>query len=101
MLDQYRIVYTPQAGSELTEISEFIERDSPQNAPEMISRIVEGIESLEILLHRYTFDRGTVRIRPDVRSMPVPPFLIRYRINEATRSVRILSIRHGARGSQH
>ena len=32
-----------------------------------------------------------------VRRMPVPPFLVYYRVNDDTKTVDIVAVRHGAR----
>jgi plasmid stabilization system protein ParE len=63
----------------------------------MIGRLLDAIDGLNILPHRYDVPRvGTVRGR-QVRSMPVRPYLVRYRIDERRKAVHILRVRHGAR----
>jgi toxin ParE1/3/4 len=93
----YRIRITPRALADLEGIFEYISRDSPQNAAKMIRTLLDAIDSLDILPRRFDVPRtGSVRGR-QVRSMPVRPYLVRYRIDERERKVRILRVRHGAR----
>jgi toxin ParE1/3/4 len=93
----YRIRITPRALADLEGIFEYISRDSPQNAAKMIRTLLDAIDSLDILPPRFDVPRtGSVRGR-QVRSMPVRPYLVRYRIDERERKVRILRVRHGAR----
>jgi plasmid stabilization system protein ParE len=81
----------------LQEIFEYIERDSPQNASRMIRRIVESIDALEQFPHRYKVLEDIETFGVEVRSMPVPPYLIRYHVDEPNLTVTVLSVRHGAR----
>ena len=97
MPETYRIRITPRALADLQGIFEHIERDSPQNAKKMIRTLLDAIDGLEILPYRFDVPRtGYVRGR-QIRSMPVRPYLVRYRVEAATKTVRILRIRHGAR----
>jgi addiction module RelE/StbE family toxin len=97
MPDTYRIRITPRALADLESAFHFIRRDSPQNAAEMIRRLLDAIDGLEILPHRYDVPRtGRPRGRR-VRSMPVRPYLGRYRIDDKAKVVFILRVRHGAR----
>ena len=97
MPDTYFVRITPRALADLEQIFEYIRQDSPQNAATMIEKFVESIAGLNILPHRYDVPRvGTVSGR-QVRSMPVRPYLVRYRIDEKRKAVFILHVRHGAR----
>jgi hypothetical protein len=49
------------------------------------------------LPHRYRVVQGASRPMRAVRRMPVPPFLVYYRIDDTTHVVRILTITHGSR----
>jgi plasmid stabilization system protein ParE len=95
MPDTYRIRITPGALSDLEGIFDYIRRDSPQNAAKMIRTILGSIDGLDILPYRHDLPRGGND--PQVRSMPVRPYLVRYRIDEARKAVYILQVRHGAR----
>jgi toxin ParE1/3/4 len=97
MPDTYRIRITPRALADLESISDYIAQDSRQNAEGMTAKLLDAIGGLDILPHRFDVPRvGTVRGR-QIRSMPVRPYLVRYRIDEARQTVFILRIRHGAR----
>lgn len=89
MPEAYHIRITPRSLADLQSIFRSIEIDSPQNASSMIRRILDDIDRLEILPHRYNVPRtGKVQGR-EIRSMPVRPYLIRYRIDEPRKAVHI------------
>ena len=97
MPDTYLVRITPRALADLEAIFDYIRRDSPQNAAAMIARLLDAVDGLDILPHRFDVPRvGTVRGR-QIRSMPVRPYLVRYRIDEARKVVYVLRVRHGAR----
>ena len=97
MPDAYSVRITPRALADLERAFEWIGKDSPQNAASMITRLLDAIDGLNILPHRFDVPRtGRVRGR-QVRSMPVRPYLVRYRIDEARKVVFVLRVRHGAR----
>ena len=96
MPDTYRIRITPRALADLEAIFNTIRQHSPQNAATMIARLLDAIDALNILPHRFDVPRvGSVRGR-QVRSMPVRPYLVRYRIDERRKAVFVLRVRHGA-----
>jgi addiction module RelE/StbE family toxin len=97
MPDTYQIRIAPRALADLESIFDYIAQDSRQNAEGLIQKLLDAIEGLNILPHRFDVPRvGMVRGR-QIRSMPVRPYLVRYRIDEGRRTVFILRIRHGAR----
>src|SRR5687767_10133688 len=97
MATPYRVNLTTESAGHLKEIFEYIERDSPQNASRVIERLLAAVFSLEQLPHRYRVVRDTAKVGAKVRSMPVPPFLVRYHVDDGPRVVTVLSVRHGAR----
>jgi addiction module RelE/StbE family toxin len=97
MTPSYRIRITPRALADLEEIFERIRRDSPQNAARVIVRILDAIDSLVILPFRYSVPRGGGKIAQNVRSMPVRPYLIRYRVDGPRETIYVLHVRHGSR----
>jgi plasmid stabilization system protein ParE len=99
MPTRYRVNLTPESAGHLEEIFKYIEAGSPQNAPRVIQRLLDGIFSLEQLPHRFKVVRNTSAVGETIRSMPVPPFLVRYHVDDGARRVTILSVRHGARRS--
>ena len=74
----YRVNLTTESAGHLEAIFEYIEKDSPQHASTVIERLLDAVFSLEQLPHRYRVVRNTAKLGAEVRSMPVPPFLIRY-----------------------
>ena len=99
MPDAYRIRITPRALVDLEGNFEFIVRHSPQNARGMIRRLLDAIDALEFFPHRYDVPRTGKAHGRQVRSMPVRPYLVRYRIDDKLKAVFVLRVRHGARRS--
>jgi len=94
---RFHVIIPPRPLRELVEICAYIEPHSAQNAASVAQMLVSSIDSLEILPHRFNIHEHRRDPAKTVRSMPVPPFVVYYRIDDLRRSVRILSIRHGAR----
>jgi len=99
MPETYRVIYTSNAGADLEEIFRFISQSSPQNAVEMIDRLVKEIDGLDILPQRFAPTRSRRRFHRGIRTMPVRPFLVYYEINETTRTVAIVAVERGTRRS--
>ena len=97
MSENFRVRLTPQVLADLEQIHGFISRDSPQNAASRIERILDAIDLLEIFPHRTVVERQTSALRYPVRSLPVKPYVIYFRVIEDERVVVIRHIRHGAR----
>ena len=97
MPDHYRVTITPRACSDLEDIHQYIVKDSPQNASTMVEQLIGAIDGLEILPHRNVVYAGEPRPSEAVRRMPVPPFLIYYRVNDMNLTVDVITIRHGKR----
>jgi len=53
MIEPCRIIFLPEASSDLIGIFKHIEIRSPQNAVEVARKLVEAIDSLELFPHRY------------------------------------------------
>jgi addiction module RelE/StbE family toxin len=96
MPELYEVRITGEAGSDLAAIHHYISADSPQNADGVVDRLLNSIDSLEQLPHRYKIYRRGSRPGRTVRSMPVPPFVVYYEVREDDGVVRILTVRHGA-----
>jgi addiction module RelE/StbE family toxin len=92
---RYRILFSARAAADLASIHQYIQRDSPQNATSVAAELVVAVDSLELLPHRYPIYQGRGNAMREVRRMPVPPFLIYYRIDDARSSVGVITIRHG------
>src|SRR5437762_4309294 len=97
MPDTYRITILPEAGNNLESIHEHIEKDSPQNAVTVSRKLLDAIDSLEQFPHRYKVHTSSKNPDRVVHSMPVPPFIIYYRVIERNLAVEVMTIRDGAR----
>jgi len=97
MPGSYRVRLLPEASADLRGIFDYIELDSPQSATAVARMLIDAVDSLAEFPHRYKVHRDTHQPRRVVRSMPVPPFILYYRVDDATRLVEVLTIRHGAR----
>src|SRR5687767_5768680 len=74
-----------------------IAQDSPQSAAAMIGRILDAIDLLEVFSNRTVVERRSSSLRHPVRSLPVKPYVIYFRVIEEEHIVVIRHIRHGAR----
>jgi plasmid stabilization system protein ParE len=92
----YRVIVLPEAFEDLDRIIDYIKQQSPQNAARVIERLWVATQSLAILPYRYKVHRSNRDPGRTVRSMPVPPFIVYYRVVEAHRTVRVLTVRHGS-----
>jgi plasmid stabilization system protein ParE len=95
--ERYRVIIPPKASNDLVEICAYIEQDSPQNAASVAQMILDAIDSLDILPHRFKVHEHRRDPAKTVRSMPVPPFIVYYRVDDVRHAVRILHVRHGHR----
>jgi plasmid stabilization system protein ParE len=93
----YRVILSPEAAADLQALYDYIALDSPQNAATMVGRLLDAIESLETFPHRNVARHQSRRIKHRVRSLPVKPYLVDFRVLDDRQAVIILSVRHGAR----
>jgi len=94
-LDKIRI--SPRALDDLRNVFGWIRKDSPQNAERMIKLLLDAIDGLDILPHRYPVQLSAAGNRRQIRSMPAWPYLARCRIDDQKMAVHIVRVRHGAR----
>ena len=92
----YRVIVSPRAFEELDAILEYVAGHSPANAAKVIAYLWKSMQALQHLPRRYRVVRGAGRPKWAVRRMPVPPYLVYYRVDEVQKVVRILTIRHGS-----
>lgn len=97
MTEHYRVRIMPQASNDLEEIGTYIEQDSPQNAASIAQKLLEAIDSLELLPRRCRVHERRKDPAKTVHSMPVPPFIVYYRVLDRHNVVEILVVRHGSR----
>ena len=96
MIPQYRIEFSPKAFAELLHIYAYIAQDSTEHAQGMIEKILAGIDGLENFPRRQKVHDPSGRIAGEVFSLPVPPYVVFFRISETESVVRIARVRHGA-----
>src|SRR4051812_43138640 len=94
---RYRVIILPEAFRNLDEILDYIEQDSPQNAATTIDRLWSACRSLNALPHRYKVHRSANAPARIIHSMPVPPFIVYSRVIERPATIRVLTIKHGAK----
>ena len=97
MLPTYRVIVSPEAFDDLDSIFEYIKQHSPQNAAATIDRLWKAAQSLATFPHRFKVYRHSRRPELVIRAMSVRPFAIYYRVVEESSTVRVLTVRHGAR----
>lgn len=97
MPDRYSVIILPRAADDLASICSYIEQRSPQNAALVAQRLISAVDALDILPRRYKVHEHRKDPAKTVHSMPVPPFLVYYRVDIRQKTVRILTIRHGSR----
>ena len=97
MPETYRVVLAARASGDLRAIFDYIEPQSLQNAALVIERLLQAIDALATLPHRYPVVSGRRRPRNETRLMPVRPYLVYYRVIESDKVVLISEVRHGAR----
>ena len=93
----YRVIVSPEAIRNLDAILVWMKRDSVQNALTVFDSLWQATQSLQRFPHRYKIYRQNRKSQLVIRSMPVPPFVIYYRVIERFTTVRVLTVRHGAR----
>ena len=92
----YRVIVLPEAFDDLDRITEYIKKDSPKNAAAVLERLWKATETLSLFPHRYKVREYRRDRTKAVRSMPVPPFIMYYRVDDVLHAVRVLTIRHGS-----
>jgi plasmid stabilization system protein ParE len=97
MSEEYRIVYSAQALADLVEAHAFVALDSREHAAELAGRIVGAIDALVTFPYRNALEVRHMKTGAPFHKAIIDPYIIFYRIQEKTRSVHIVAIRHGAR----
>jgi plasmid stabilization system protein ParE len=95
---RYRVILSPLASADLADIHDHIAKDSPQSAASVVAGLTNAVDRLQHLPNRHPV--YPMRGRPAaeiVRRMPVPPYLIYYRVDDARHVVEVITIRHGKR----
>jgi plasmid stabilization system protein ParE len=93
----YRVLIGPGPTSEVLAICNHIAKSSPQGAAAILGRLMDAAASLGELPSRYKIHESRKDPALVVRSMPVPPYIVYYRVDHANLVVTVMSVRHGAR----
>jgi addiction module RelE/StbE family toxin len=88
-----KIVIRQSAADDLDRIFRWIAKDNPRVAAEMVSRIRERINRLELDSIAHMGRPGQIR---GTRELVEYPYVIVYKIIDARREILVLSIFHGA-----
>src|SRR5437868_404079 len=97
MPQRYGVRVLPRASNDIVEICTYIEQDSPRNAALVAQDLLDAIDSLEVFPNRYKVHENRKDPAKTVHAMPVPPFIVYYRVVERNEAVEVLTVRHGSR----
>jgi plasmid stabilization system protein ParE len=97
MAPRYRILLSKNVANDLQGIFDYIARDSPYNAAKMIARILDAIDTLGTSPYRNVVAGQKPGLAKPVRSLPVWPYVVFFRVHDDQNVVRVLRVRHGAR----
>ena len=93
----FRIIITLEAANDLQSIHDYISQDSTENANQVASRILHSIDLLELFPYRTIVQRPRGKKGPTIRTVPIPPYIVYFRLAEESQTVIVLRIQHGAR----
>ena len=91
----HRVVITPRALSDLTDIRDYIGRRSPDNAAKFLGRILEQFEVIAASPDSFSTAPEDEIVPYTLHQVVVKPYRLLYRV--VGRQVQILHVRHGAR----
>jgi plasmid stabilization system protein ParE len=92
-----KVVITEGAIGELGEIFEYVSIDSPQNAGELIERLISAIESLDTFSGRFEVVGKRRSTGANVHKMVVRPHIVYYSVESIPEAVYVHAVRHSAR----
>ena len=97
MPELYRVHITPLALANLESIFHHVRKDSPENAARLTEKLLDAVDDLEFMPTRFR-TAGRSRKHGNVMHARVErPYIIYYRVDEPTKSVFVVEVRHGAR----
>lgn len=95
MTERYRVRITRRASDDLVGICSYIEQDSPQAATAVAQELLEAVDSLSLFPYRYRVHEHRKDPAKTVHAMPVPPFIVYYRVIGGQDLVEVIAVRHG------
>ena len=90
---EYEVIIARSALRDLEQIRAYITHDNPAAAETFGLKLLDQTNSLRTFPER----GGFIAERPGARFVMVYPYLVIYRIDEHSRTVRVLRFWHGAR----
>jgi plasmid stabilization system protein ParE len=93
---KYEVLFTPTAQSQALAAAEYIALRSPRNAVKWYKGIERAIDSLSILPNRCGAAPESQFLGQQLRHYIYKSHRIIFRVEEETKIVRILYVRHGA-----
>jgi plasmid stabilization system protein ParE len=92
-VDNYRLLFTEEALTDLANIIDFIAEEDPESASRFGTALLDHIE----LLKRFPRIGSPVRKSRSVRTLVHSPILVFYEVHDDRRIVEVLYLRHGSR----
>jgi plasmid stabilization system protein ParE len=89
-----KIIVREAAAADLDEILDWISRDNPRAAAELVRRILARIDRLAIPGLSHIGRPGLVE---GTRELVEPPYIVVYVVDEPLEEISVLAILHGAR----
>jgi plasmid stabilization system protein ParE len=98
-MKKYRLILPIDVQDEIRGMVRYIGRDSPERAAQWKNRLLACIRSLTSLPLEFAVDRpSSDRMGYDVRKVAFErTYLVFYSVDQSTRTVNVLCVRHGAR----
>ena len=97
MAAAFRTFITDEALADLESIFNYISTHSPQNARNVVGRLLDAVDSLDRMPSRHKIVGRSRQNNSPVHSMVVRPYIVYYRVDVQRSWVFVLTIRHGAR----
>jgi plasmid stabilization system protein ParE len=94
---RYEVIFDLDARAEALDAAEYVARTSPRNALRWYTGLEKAIESLEIFPNRCGLAPETEFLHVELRHYIYKSHRVIFRVEESTRRVRILHIRHSKR----
>jgi toxin ParE1/3/4 len=97
MSESFRVTVSDDTTDDLHEILSYIQARSPQGAMTLAMRFHEAIEGLATMPFRYREVGKSRETGASVRSLPVEPYIIYFKVEEDDREVVVLRVLHAKR----
>ena len=97
MTPSYQVGLTRRANRDLTGIHGQVGRPLPASASGIVRDLFAAFDLLRMIPNRTVVDPQPPDRRPPVRSLPVPPYVVFFRVYDDRKLVVVSRVRHGAR----